>query len=162
MSRARIRMYRQGLGDCFLLTFPGSNGERHVLIDCGVLKGTEEASATMREVAGDIMATTNGSLAALVVTHEHWDHVSGFVQARDALAELKATQAWFAWTEDTSDDLAQELATRRKKIHAAVTAAARRLAVAGGPVADRVGPQVNALLEFTGGLNAAPGRTTAD
>ena len=162
MTRVRVRMYRQGLGDCFLLTFPSSGGERHVLIDCGVLKGTEDATTTMRAVASHIMTTTNDSLAALVVTHEHWDHVSGFVQARDEFAKLKATQAWFAWTEDTSDDLAQELYTRRKKAQAAVVGAARRLAVAGGPVAERVGPRVNALLEFSGGLSAAPGRTTAD
>ena len=36
--RARVRMYRHGLGDCFLLTLPRSSGRPfHVLIDCGVL-----------------------------------------------------------------------------------------------------------------------------
>src|SRR5712692_7567802 len=99
MNRVRIRMYRQGLGDCFLLTFPGTDGERHVLIDCGVLKGTEDASTTMQAVATNVMTTTKGTLAALVVTHEHWDHVSGFIQAADVFKDLKTTQAWFAWTE---------------------------------------------------------------
>ena len=80
MNRVRIRMYRQGLGDCFLLTFP-TGGDRHVLIDCGVLKGTKGGANAIREVAANVMKTTNGTLAALVVTHEHWDHVSGFVQA---------------------------------------------------------------------------------
>ena len=32
-----LRMYRQGLGDCFLLAFPGKGSEPvHMLIDCGV------------------------------------------------------------------------------------------------------------------------------
>jgi hypothetical protein len=154
-------MYRQGLGDCFLLTFPSAAGERHVLIDCGVLKGTEDAAAAMRAVAGNIMTTTGGALAALIVTHEHWDHVSGFVQAGEVLKDLKPAEVWLAWTEDTTDDLANELSTRRKKAHAAVEGAARQLAVAGGAGATRVGNRLNALLEFSG-LGAAPGTTTAD
>ncbi|HUE86528.1 MAG TPA: MBL fold metallo-hydrolase [Vicinamibacterales bacterium] len=162
MRRVRIRMYRQGLGDCFLLTFPSSGTDRHVLIDCGVLKGTEDASAAMRAVATDIMGTTKGMLDVLVVTHEHWDHVSGFVQASDVFKDLKVTEVWLAWTEDVADDLARELSSRRKKAQAAVSEATRRLALAGGEAGRRIGNRVNALLEFAGGLGAAPGRTTAD
>jgi hypothetical protein len=162
MTRVRIRMYRQGLGDCFLLTFPAEDSERHLLIDCGVLKGTDDGAAKIRATASNIMTVTGGSLAALVVTHEHWDHVSGFVQAAKELKDLKATEAWFAWTEDRTDDLAQELATRRNRTQAAVAAAARSLGIGDGPTAQRISRQVNALLEFTGGVGAAPGRTTAD
>src|SRR5215470_15069848 len=32
----RVRMYRVGFGDFFLLTVPGTNGPAHILIDCGV------------------------------------------------------------------------------------------------------------------------------
>jgi hypothetical protein len=35
-SSIRVRMYRVGLGDCFLVTFPARNGPAHVLVDCGV------------------------------------------------------------------------------------------------------------------------------
>ena len=35
--RVRVRMYRQGLGDCFLLTFGEGAAARHALIDCGSL-----------------------------------------------------------------------------------------------------------------------------
>ena len=38
--KLRVRMYRQGLGDCFLLTYSDGGDESHLLIDCGVLKGT--------------------------------------------------------------------------------------------------------------------------
>ena len=32
----RVRMYRVGFGDFFLLTVPGKQGPAHILIDCGV------------------------------------------------------------------------------------------------------------------------------
>src|ERR1039457_54740 len=32
----RIRMYRVGFGDFFLMTVPGKSGPAHILIDCGV------------------------------------------------------------------------------------------------------------------------------
>lgn len=36
--RVRIRMYRHGLGDCFLITFPGKKATTfNMLIDCGAL-----------------------------------------------------------------------------------------------------------------------------
>ena len=52
-SGVTVRMYRQGLGDCFLLAFPTAGGGRpyYLLIDCGVLQGTPDATATMKEVA---------------------------------------------------------------------------------------------------------------
>ena len=45
--RARVRMYRQGLGDCFLITFRQGSKPFHVLVDCGVLVGTAD---TMKKV----------------------------------------------------------------------------------------------------------------
>ena len=76
MNQIRVRMYRQdGIGDCFLLSFPKSEGMSHMLIDCGVLKGTEDGKARMQAIVRDIAKTTNGRLDVLVVTHEHWDHV---------------------------------------------------------------------------------------
>jgi len=70
-------MYRQGLGDCFLLTFGDGDGAKHVLIDCGSL-GATTTGVRMNEVARDIAAATGGRLHLLVATHEHKDHVSGF------------------------------------------------------------------------------------
>ena len=42
-KNVRIRMYRQGLGDCFLLSFADGDdfkGASHVLVDCGTLGAT--------------------------------------------------------------------------------------------------------------------------
>ena len=79
-----IRMYRHGLGDCFLLAFGATKqSQKYMLIDCGVLLGTDDVDRKMMEVAKDIRQATGDHLDALVVTHEHWDHVSGFIQAQN-------------------------------------------------------------------------------
>jgi glyoxylase-like metal-dependent hydrolase (beta-lactamase superfamily II) len=160
MPTARIRMYRQGLGDCFLLTFPKGRGESHVLIDCGVLKGTPEAQERLRTIAEDIVKTTKKKLDVLVVTHEHWDHVSGFIQAQTELAQLQVGQVWVAWTENPKDDLANELRTRRKKALNAVKESAKRLAAAGDSGAQRNAFRIDGLLDFFGGLGATGRATT--
>src|SRR5687768_5208415 len=77
--RVRIRMYRHGLGDCFLLSFSKGGGKyTHVMIDCGVVLGTSEPEAVMKRVAEDVRKETAGTVDVLVITHEHWDHLSAF------------------------------------------------------------------------------------
>ncbi len=56
-------------------------------------------------------------------THEHWDHLSGFVQAQQIFNQIKFKQIWLAWTEDPSDLLAQELGEDRDLALQAVKAA---------------------------------------
>ena len=161
MSKVRVRMFRQGLGDCFLLTFGTGESERHMLIDCGVLKGTENSTEKMEGVARAVKRLTGGRLDVLVATHEHWDHVSGFAQASDVLKDIEVGAVWVAWTEDPADDLANELRHHKRTAMKAVAAAVNHLAddEAGG-----VGTHVSSLLDFEGGENlAATGRaTTAD
>jgi hypothetical protein len=154
MSELSVRMYRQGLGDCFLLTC----GPWHALIDCGVLKPTEDATTKMQAVAKDVMETTGGRLDVLVATHEHWDHLSGFLQA-DAFEPLEADDVWLAWTEDPRDDLAKELRGQRAQALRAVAAAATRLREAGDDAALDAAP-IDALLEFHGDLGVGAAMTT--
>jgi beta-lactamase superfamily II metal-dependent hydrolase len=106
-GEVRVRMYRMGLGDCFLLTF---NQSDHMLIDCGVLTGTPGGAERSRKVAEHIFQETQGRLRALVATHEHWDHVSGFSDAAAIFARFTIDEAWVAWTEDP----AQQIAVERK------------------------------------------------
>ncbi|MFC5457712.1 MBL fold metallo-hydrolase [Prosthecobacter fluviatilis] len=116
--RVRIRMYQQGLGDCFLLTFPaGKSKQAHVMIDCGIVLGTSEPGKVMTQVAQDIKKTTKGKVDVLAITHEHWDHLSGFdpAQARDIFKGVKFGKLWLAWTEDEKNPLAQQLRTEREK-----------------------------------------------
>jgi hypothetical protein len=126
----RVRMYRQGLGDCFLVRLPRAEGRPFwLMIDCGVIVGTKDAEPKMRAVVADIIETTEkapgsgGFVDVLVVTHEHWDHVSGFDQAKELFCpgdqkqqagKLSIGEVWFAWTEDPGNELARQLAKERK------------------------------------------------
>ena len=105
-------MYRLGLGECFLLTFPRLGKPFHMLIDCGIALGSSDADA-MEKVAKDILSTSGGYLDVVVITHRHWDHVSGFVQAHHIFRRIKVDQVWLGWTEDPADAAARELAQRR-------------------------------------------------
>jgi beta-lactamase superfamily II metal-dependent hydrolase len=110
-----VRMYRQGLGDAFLLAFGTDDGkQKYLLIDFGVLTGTEDAGNTMKKVAENIRAATGANLDAVAVTHEHWDHVSGFSQASGVFDKIEVGEVWLAWTEDKDDPLAAELRKRRE------------------------------------------------
>ena len=82
MKEVTVRMYRQGLGDCFLLSFPGKEDKPfHMLIDCGALNSKRYTSELMVRVVEHIIGVTDGYIDVIVLTHEHWDHISGFSQA---------------------------------------------------------------------------------
>ncbi|WP_210526892.1 hypothetical protein [Rubellimicrobium arenae] len=54
-------------------------------------------------------------LDLLVLTHEHWDHLSGFAHAHDLLLDgspLEIGELWLAWTEKPDDLQAQALRQR--------------------------------------------------
>jgi hypothetical protein len=133
----RVRMYRQGLGDCFLLTFPtGSERPFYMMIDCGVLLGTKDGADRMKEVVQDIIATTEGRVDLLVATHQHWDHLSGFIQAGDLFAraddeepegKLRVDRLWLAWTEDPANRLANSIRARQKRREQALHATVQSL-----------------------------------
>ena len=107
-------MYRQGLGDCFLITFDVGKSEKHMLIDCGTL-GSKATGVKVKDVMNHIAETTsdaknkNGRLEVLVATHAHKDHVSGFLSESGALKQFRVDNVWMGWTEDPADPLAKKL-----------------------------------------------------
>ena len=124
----RVRMYRHGLGDCLLITLPKKDGTPfYIMIDCGIVVGSPKPSI-MEEVVQSIIADTNGFVDVLVVTHEHYDHVSGFAIAHELFAKertpgkLAAGKVWFAWTEDPNDALGNRLREERNKRKAKLAA----------------------------------------
>ena len=99
-----IRMYRPGLGDCFLLHFKKGAISRYVLIDCGVLQKTPGEKERLEKIVNDIRSTTRGRLHVLAATHEHADHLSGFVFHENIFKDkFKINQVWMPWTENKDD-----------------------------------------------------------
>ena len=128
--RLRIRMYRHGLGDCLLLRFGRPNGESfNFLIDCGLIGVAREPKQTMIDVANDIKAACNGRLDVVAMTHEHWDHASGFSeqQARSVFEGIEIVEVWYAWTEDPQNELGRRLRKERAAKVAALATAATAL-----------------------------------
>jgi hypothetical protein len=106
-----VRSYQVGFGDCFLLSFIYSESDkRHVLIDFGTtgLPGKRRPSEHMPKIAKAIedVVGKNGRLTAVVATHRHADHISGF--ATDGTSggsgkQIKALRPHIVlqpWTED--------------------------------------------------------------
>src|SRR5216684_429483 len=81
----RIRMYRIGFGDFFLMTVPGKNGPAHILIDCGVHAAN---IGTIEECVQDMAQVTGKNLALVILTHYHADHMSGFATCYDDFTEF--------------------------------------------------------------------------
>jgi hypothetical protein len=163
--RAKVRMYRQGLGDCFLISLKRQNGapDYKIMIDCGVILGTANPAEMMTRVVNDIVATTGGKIDLLLATHQHWDHLSGFVQAADAFRYLSVGEVWLAWTEDPADTLARELREERRNAMAALQMAANTLRMNGDRAdASGVVSGVDIIDGMLGFFGAAGGATTAD
>ncbi|MCA9624593.1 MAG: hypothetical protein KC731_36465 [Myxococcales bacterium] len=102
-----VRVYQVGFGDCFLLTFNYPQSKRHVLIDFGTMGKPEDAGERLMErVATDIRERCDGKLHAVVATHRHKDHVSGFATRKkgdgpgDIIASCKPEVVVQPWTED--------------------------------------------------------------
>ncbi len=102
-----IRTYHVGFGDCFLVSFSyGPKSERHILVDFGSTgfpKGVPKSR--MMDIADDIKQRTNGKLYAVVATHRHRDHISGFATANgkgtgDVIGRLEPELVVQPWTED--------------------------------------------------------------
>lgn len=106
----RIRTYQVGFGDAFLLSFSyPDKSARHVLIDFGstaLPKGAPKDR--MVEVAKDVRSVTGGKLHAVVATHRHKDHISGFTTNKagdgsgDIIRSLNPDLVLQPWTEDPS------------------------------------------------------------
>ncbi len=157
-NEVKVRMYRQGLGDCFLLAFPGEGRPSYVLIDCGLVTSAPNREK-IQQVVADIGQATNNRIDLLIVTHEHWDHVSGFLEAADGFRKIEIENLWLAWTEDETHDLAQKILTERSQRFADVRAALGRAREQNGMA------HIRGLLEFFGDgdaglLGASGGRGT--
>jgi hypothetical protein len=151
--KVRIRMYRKWLGDCFFVTFRNGGEDVHIMIDCGALIGTPDAQQKVEEAVESIAADA-GKLAVLVVTHEHWDHVSGFSDAIDSFKRFSSIgEVWAAWTEDPTQTVVKE--SKKLRFNAVKSALSNWSASASDDDQQR-GAAVCGLMDFIapGGLAA--------
>jgi hypothetical protein len=136
IDSVKVRMYRHGFGDCFLLSF--FHGERRVfamLVDCGIKHNTRSDAVPIEAVFKDLKETlqrdseTRPRIDALVVTHEHWDHVAFFHPENSPVdfGDFDIGQVWLAWTEDPADGEAATINSRLRKGAAALGVAVSRL-----------------------------------
>lgn len=105
-NRVVITSYQVGFGDCFLLSFQYPGEKRHVLIDFGSTALPEGAPKNqLRLIANDIAGQTRDERLAVVATHRHKDHISGFATTKQGpssgktIAELKPALVLQPWTE---------------------------------------------------------------
>jgi beta-lactamase superfamily II metal-dependent hydrolase len=87
----RVRMYRIGFGDFFLITVPTKSGPQHILIDCGVHAGDIKSMAACVQ---DLAQETDRKLALVIATHYHADHLSGFATQFDEFSQFEVGMVW--------------------------------------------------------------------
>jgi hypothetical protein len=147
------------LGDCWLIGLQRTDDPARpywMMVDCGAVLGTSDAAEHMQSIVQDIAATTNGTIDLVIATHEHWDHLSGFVQAKDRIAELTFNAVWLAWTENPDDEQARRLADERANALAALQIAQARLRIAGdGDAADDVDVVLSSFFGVGSGSSTA-------
>ncbi len=104
LTGVTLRSYQVGFGDCFLLSFHyGPQARiRRVLIDFGTTARVKTAaSRSMLEIAEHIHETCEGRLDAVVVSHRHADHISGFAgKSGEVIAAMEPQVVVQPWTED--------------------------------------------------------------
>jgi beta-lactamase superfamily II metal-dependent hydrolase len=148
----RVRMFRVGFGDFFLLSITTTRGQSHILIDCGV---HAKDLGSIREAVTQMAQDCDNKLALVIMTHRHADHISGFGSCSDIFGKIEVGRVWMPWFEDTTIDEA-------KHFQASLVALANhvgsgfRARLAAGP--SEVTTQLLSMAEnITGGMSAAGG-----
>jgi beta-lactamase superfamily II metal-dependent hydrolase len=119
-SGLRVRMYRVGFGDFFLVSVPAAGGARHILIDCGVHAGDIHS---IQSAVAQMAVDTQGQLALIIMTHRHADHIAGFALCKDVFRNFTVERVWMSWFENPAN-------TKAAAVQSKLTAFATHLSLA--------------------------------
>jgi hypothetical protein len=98
-----------------------------MLINCGIHSSVPNGSQTIRDIVDNILTLTK-RLDVIVLTHEHWDHNSGFFSALDKFKQFdEIGEIWLGWTENAADPQARELDKFKGEAIKALQGASQRL-----------------------------------
>lgn len=157
---ATVRMYRlDELGDCFLLTFRAGESVSRMLVDCGSFRNTKASQQRLAEIVADLRRQCGGApLDVVVGTHQHNDHLSGFVHCADAFREIGVNQVWLSWLDDPQDRTARRIGREHLNLvgalHSARGLLARNVTTERGMRAFEI---VDDMLGFYGGKGTSGG-----
>jgi beta-lactamase superfamily II metal-dependent hydrolase len=112
-----IKMFQVGeLGDCFWLQFEEGKNKSNVLIDCGSFRNSDKSKKRLREIVSYMRDELGERKFDVVVgTHQHNDHLSGYVHCED-LFEGLVVQSWLSWLDDPKDGLARKVKKDEKAL----------------------------------------------
>lgn len=125
-----IKMYRVGeLGDCFLLTFNNDTVKKHMLIDCGSFRNSDTSMNRLQEVVENIKdkQLKGAKLDVVVGTHQHNDHVSGFVHAKHIFDQIGVNKVWLSWLDNPKSKQAVRIGESHLELRKSLTLAASKL-----------------------------------
>lgn len=145
----RVRMYRVGFGDFFLLSVPvGEERVEHILIDCGV---HAKDLGSIRDAVKQMADECGSRLALIIMTHRHADHISGFASCSDIFSEFTVDRVWMPWFEDPKNVAAMAF-------QASLTAMAGQLSMRLAARSDDSSIMLKDMVDnITGGFAAAGG-----
>jgi beta-lactamase superfamily II metal-dependent hydrolase len=99
-SKIRIRAYNVRFGDCVLISFDGSSGEKHILVDFGNAPAGVQNEGGKNDVfapvARDLAKRTKKRIDLLVMSHEHLDHMEGFYSERAVFDNCTVGEVWMS------------------------------------------------------------------
>ena len=140
-----------------------------MLIDCGSFRNSGVSTARLDKIATAIAKELAGAPIDVVVgTHQHNDHLSGFVHCEQAFRTIGVEQVWLSWLDNPLDKKAQKIGKDHHnltlQLHAARAALASSLkrSRASRPLAARSFEVLDDVLGFYGASDGAPPKVPAD
>jgi glyoxylase-like metal-dependent hydrolase (beta-lactamase superfamily II) len=147
---AKVKMFRVGeLGDCFLLTFKQGNRKSNVLIDCGSFRNSNRSKARLNDIAKEIKEILGRDKIDLVVgTHQHNDHYSGFLHAKEVFESMDIEKVCLSWLDDPLDPLAQSIQEKHKKLRLTLLAIRKELDKSSHQGAQKLKEDFDSFVDF--------------